>query len=101
MLLKIQSLSKHALDIKYAVTETEIPMNQSVLNVISCLTNYEMHLDNSDNHYSSIAYGHQTSVSSSPKSDYEEFSVFKVLKRGYTNITFIVLLLHKKTSQPL
>ena len=84
MLLNVRSLSKHTLDIKYnqrlcsndviCLTETQIKMNQSVQNVISCLTNYEMHFNNnSDNHCSSIAYRHQTSVSCSPKSKYKGF----------------------------
>ena len=73
VLPNVQSLSKHALDIKYdqrlsindviCLTETQIQMNQSVQTVISCLPNCEMHFNNSDNHYSSIVYGHQTSVS--------------------------------------
>ena len=81
------------------MTETQIQMNQSVQNVISCLTNYEMHLNNSDTHYSSIAYENQTSVSYSLKFEYEGFSAFKVVKKGYTNIIFTVLLLYQKISQ--
>ena len=63
------------------MTETQTQTNQSVQNVISCLTNYEMHLNNSDTHYSSIAYENQTSVSYSLKFEYEGFSVFKVVKK--------------------
>ena len=55
--------------------------NESVQNVISCLSNYKMHFNNSRNHLSSITYGYQTSVSCSPKSDYQGFSVFKVMKK--------------------
>ena len=58
-----------------------------------------MHLNNSDTHYSSIAYENQTSVSYSLKFEYERFSVFKVVKKGYTNIIFTVLLLYQKVSQ--
>ena len=83
------------------LTETQIQMNQSVQNVISCLQDHGMHFNNSENHYSSIAYGHQTSVLCSSISDHEGFSVFKVVKKGYTNMTFTVLLLYKKISQPL
>lgn len=61
------------------LTEAQIQMNQAV-HVILCLTNYEMHFSNSGNHYSCIAYGHQMSVPCSLKSDYEGFSVFKVVK---------------------
>ena len=102
-------LSKHALDIKYdqkifikdviCLTETQIQMNQSVQDVISCLPNYKMHFNNSDNHYSNISYGHQTSVSCSPISNHEGFSVFKVVKKGYKNMTFTVLLLYVKKNQ--
>ena len=98
MLLNVRSLSKHALDIKYdqrlcindviCLTETQIQMNQSVQHVISCLSNYEMHFNNSDNHYSSIAYGHQTSVSCSLIPEHEGFSIFKVVKKGYRNMTY-------------
>ena len=111
MLLNVRSLSKYVFDIKYdqrlcindviCLTETQIQMNQLVQNVISCLPNYELHFNNSDNHYSSIAYGHQTSLSCSPISDYEGFSIFKVVKKGYTNMTSTVLLLYKNVSQPL
>ena len=111
VLLNVRLLSKHALNIKYdqrqcindaiCQKETQIRINESVQNVISYLPNYEMHFNNSDNHYSSIAYGHQTSVSCSPISDYEGFSIFKVVKKGYTNMTFTVLSLYKRISQPL
>ena len=103
MLLHVRSISKRALDIKYVIclTETQIQMNQSVQNVISCLPNFKMHFNNSYNHYSSIAYGHQTSISCSPKADHEGFSIFKVVKKGYTSKTFTVLLLYKKVGQPL
>ena len=45
--------------------------------------------------FSSVAYGHQTPGSCLPKSDHEGFSIFKVVEKGCTNITFTVLLLYK------
>ena len=56
-------------------------MNQSVQNVIFCLTNYKMYFNNSENHYSSIAHGYQKLVSCRPISNYERFSVFNVIKK--------------------
>ena len=111
MFLNVRLLSKHALDIKYdqrlcindviCLTETQTQMNQSVRNVISCLPNYEMHFNNNDNHYSSISYGHQTSVSCSLISDHEGFSIFKVVKKEYTSMTFTVLLLYKESQSTI
>ena len=111
MLVNVRSLSKHALDIKYdqrlcindviCLTEIQIKMNQSVQNDISCLPNSETYFNNGDNHYSSISYGHQISVSCSPKSDYEEFCISKVGKKGCRNMNFTLILIYKKISQPL
>ena len=110
VLLNTRSLAKHALDISkdqrhlnndfICFTETQLKLTQSVCETSETLQNFNMHFNNNENQFLSIAYGYGQSVSVLDHEHYRGLSEITILKNSFVELPFKISLLYRKNSEP-
>ena len=107
-LMYVRLLSKHCKDIsKYfrlisndflALTETHFNLSELQTDIQTTLEVLNMHFNNNEEKFLSLAYGSQKSISITQKIDYHGISKISVKKNSFSNTIFNIVTIYRSHS---